>query len=128
MSEKRIPRATCLAVFLCLSPLCVAASWSGALVDSKCYSAEQRNVNPTDTLTSVDRDTNLEISYCSPGKKTKYFAIVQSSGLTFRLNPAGNAKAAELVRTTGKKSRFEVTVTGAMNKDVVTVDSISPIK
>jgi hypothetical protein len=51
-------------------------------------------VNPNDTLTSVDRDTNREIRYCSPNAKTKSFTVVQSDGLNFRLDFAGNAKAA----------------------------------
>jgi hypothetical protein len=129
MSENAMPRAARLAAFLCLSSgLSFGASWSGTLVDSKCYDAEQRNVNPTDTLTSVDRDTNREISYCSPSAKTKSFAVVESSGQSFRLDPAGNAKAAELVARTGKKSRYAVVVAGEMSKALVKVDSISPIR
>ena len=129
MREKPMPRATRLAAFLCLlSAPGFAASWSGTLVDSKCYDAEQRNVNPTDTLTAVDRDTNAEIRYCAPSVKTKSFAVVESSGLSFRLDPAGNAKAAELVGKTGKRSRFEVAVTGEMSKDSVKVESISLVR
>jgi hypothetical protein len=41
------------------------------------------------------------------------------------LDTAGNAKAADLVRNSGKKSLFFVTVAGAMNGNTVTVDSIS---
>jgi hypothetical protein len=129
MSENAMPRAMRLAAFLCLSSaLSFAGSWSGTLVDSKCYDAEERNVNPTDTLTSVDRDTNREISYCSPSLKTKSFAIVESSGQSFRLDAAGNAKAAELVARTGKKSRCAVVVAGEMSKALVKVDSISLIR
>jgi hypothetical protein len=40
-----------------------AENLSGVLVDSKCYDSEERNVNPTDTLTYVDRDRNLEIRF-----------------------------------------------------------------
>ena len=124
-----MPRAMRLAVFLCLSSaLSFAGSWSGTLVDSKCYDAEQRNVNPTDTLTSVDRDTNREISYCFPSPKTKLFTVVESSGQSFRLDAAGNAKAVELVATAGKKSRFAVAVIGEMSKAIVKVDSISLIR
>jgi hypothetical protein len=129
MSEYSMPRAMRLAAFLCLSSaLCFARNWSGTLVDSKCYDAEARNVNPTDTLTSVDRDTNLEIRYCSPSLKTKLFAVVESSGLSFRLDAAGNVKAAALVAAAGKKSRFAVEVVGEMSKAMVKVDSISLIR
>jgi hypothetical protein len=34
----------------------VEPRWTGSLVDAGCNAAEQRNVNPADTLTSVDRD------------------------------------------------------------------------
>jgi hypothetical protein len=95
------------------------------LVDSKCYDSEERNVNPTDTMTAVDRDKNLEIRYCSPKEKTKSFALVQSDGLNFKLDSAGNTKAAELVRTTGKRPHFAVAVTGEMGRNTIHVDSIS---
>lgn len=118
-----------LAAFLGLSSaLSFAASWSGTLVDSRCYGAQERNVNPNDTLTSVDRDTNREISYCSPSRKTRSFAVVESSGQCFRLDPGGNVKAAELVARTGKKSRYAVLVAGEMSQAIVKVDSISLIK
>jgi len=115
-----------LAALFCLSvALSFAGSWSGALVDSKCYDAMERNVNPTDTLTDVDRDRDLEIRYCSPNARTKLFAVVQQSGQSFKLDSVGNAKAAELVRKTGKKSSFVVAVIGEMSKNTVQVDSIS---
>jgi hypothetical protein len=112
---------------LCLSSaLSFAASWSGFLVDSRCFGQRERNVNPTDTLTAVDRDQNSELRYCSPNGKTKSFALVQQDGSSFNLDSAGNAKAVELVRTTtGKKPPFIVTVTGEARQHTITVDSIS---
>jgi len=118
-----------LGILLCLSTaLSFAGSWSGALVDAKCYGAEERNVNPTDTSTYVDRDRNLEIRYCSPSAKTKVFAVVRQDGLNFKLDSAGNGKAAELVRRTGRKSRFAVAITGEISDDTIRVDSISLAK
>jgi len=115
-----------LTTLFCLSSaLGFAEIWSGALVDSKCYAAEERNVNPTDTLTNVDRDGNLEIRYCSPRPKTKSFAVVQADGTTLSLDSVGNAKAAELVRITGKRSLFFVAVTGNRSRDTIRVDSIA---
>jgi hypothetical protein len=124
---------TRLAVLFCLwsalgIPVSWAASWPGVLVDAKCYQAEQRNVNPTDTLTNVDRDGNLELRYCSPGAKTKSYAIVQQDGTSFNLDAAGNAEAAGLVRKRGQKSLMEVAVTGEKRKATIQVDSISPAK
>jgi hypothetical protein len=115
-----------LAVLAALSTAAgFAETWSGPLVDSKCYAAEQRNVNPTDTETFVDRDRNYEIRYCSPTQKTKLFAIVGQDGQRLKFDPAGNAKAAELVRNVTKKHVFAVAVSGEMVGKAIKVDSIS---
>jgi hypothetical protein len=117
---------TRIAALICLSAaFSFAESWSGSLVDSGCFSARERNRNPTDTLIYADRDTNEEIRYCSPSAKTKSFAVVQPDGTILELDSAGNAKAAELVRSTGRRSRFSVAVTGEMRGRTLRVDSIS---
>jgi hypothetical protein len=113
------------ALFCLSSALSFAEVWSGALVDSKCYAALERNVNPTDTLTNVDHDGNLEIRYCAPRPKTKSFSVVQADGTILSFDSAGNVKATELVRITGKRSRFFVAVTGDRSGDTVRVDSIA---
>ncbi|MGP0076723.1 MAG: hypothetical protein ACLPWF_32825 [Bryobacteraceae bacterium] len=102
-----------------------AGTWSGHLVDAKCYAAEERNVNPTDTETYVDRDGMEELRYCHPRLKTKSFTIVQFDGQSVNLDPAGNAKAAELVQKAGKRHFMYVTVTGEMTGKTIKVDSIS---
>jgi hypothetical protein len=118
-----------LVALFCLAAIpSFAGSWSGYLVDSKCYDASEQNVNPWETLTNVTRDKDLEIRLCSPNAKTKSFAVVQPDWQSLKLDSTGNAKAVELVRTIGKKSIFLVTVTGEKNKSTVTVDSISIAK
>jgi hypothetical protein len=115
-----------LAVLAALSTAAgFAGIWSGPLVDSKCYGAEQRNVNPTDTETFVDRDMSYGIRYCSPTHKTKLFAIVAQDGQTLKFDSAGNAKAAELVRNVNKKHVLDVAVSGEMTGKEIRVDSIS---
>lgn len=104
-----------------------AETWSGYLVDSKCYAAEERNVNPTDTETYVDRDGASEIRYCSPRLKTKSFAVVEPEGDVVQLDSSGNAKAAELVRNLGKKHVVIVTVTGELIAKAIKVDSIAAV-
>jgi hypothetical protein len=106
------------------SALAFAESWSGSLVDSKCYAAEERNTRENG-LTSVDRDRSSEIAYCSPNVKTQSFAIVLNDGASWKLDSSGNAKAAMLVQKTGKKSAYVVNVTGAANHGMVNVSSIS---
>jgi hypothetical protein len=115
-------------LFYLAAGLGFAATWSGTLVDAKCFDAEERNVNPTDTLTAVDRDTNSELRYCSPGAKTKAFAVVQTDGTKFDLDAAGNAKATELVRASAKKSVIAVVVTGERTKNTIQVGSIAVVK
>jgi len=120
-----MPRSIRFAMFFILvSAPGRARSWSGALVDAKCFAGEERNVSPHDTLIAVDRDRYQEIWFCSPNKKTKAFAVVERQGPSFELDSAGNAKAAEVVRAAGKKNILVVEVTGEMTKNTVKVDSI----
>jgi hypothetical protein len=112
--------------FLCLaSALALAETWSGFLVNSSCYESLESNHNPNDTLTYVDRDRGSEVRYCAPNTKTKSFAVVEEDGESFTLDPAGNVKAAALVRQTGKKQLWPVNVSGQRQKDEVKVSSIS---
>jgi hypothetical protein len=103
----------------------LAQSWSGFLVNFDCYESLERNVDPWDTSSYVDRDRDWEIRYCSPNTKTKSFVLVDHDGVSYKLDSSGNAKAAEIVRQTGKKEFLEVAVTGGKSKDQIRVDSIS---
>jgi hypothetical protein len=102
-----------------------ANTWSGILVDSRCYASEERSVNPNYTYNHAYRDTDEEIRVCSPNAKTKSFSIVVHSGYGFKLDPAGSERAAEIVRQKGTKHRVNVTITGEMSKDGIEVGSIS---
>ncbi len=111
---------------LCIvSAMFGADRWPGALVDVKCYSALERNVNPTDTETAVDRDRSSEIRYCAPTSRTKSFGVVQQDATSLDFDAIGNTRAAELVRKIGKKSWLLVTVAGKLSGHVIKVDSIS---
>jgi hypothetical protein len=113
-----------LAGLACLSSaLSFAGNWSGILVDSQCWDSQENNTRATSIY--VDRDSNLEIRLCSPGAKTKSFAVVQQDGLSFKLDAAGNTKAAGLIQETGKKAPATVVITGETSKDTIKVDSIS---
>jgi len=119
----RITRLAALVALACASSL--AESWRGALVDWRCFESEEHNVNPTDTLTNVDRDRNWEIRFCSPRAKSKSFALVDRDGQSLQLDSEGNRKAAELVRKTGKKDLFLVVVNGEKSGKKLMVDSIA---
>lgn len=118
-----------LSCFLCILRASRAeGTWSGSLVDSKCYATEEANHDPTDTDTAVDRDRDLEISVCTPTKKTTSFGVVKFDGTWFKLDSNGNAKAAQLLMSAGKQRSFHVDVAGDMNKNVVQVSSIAIAK
>jgi len=117
------------ALLAAVSGLAFADSWVGALVDSKCYAALERNRSPTDQLYNVDRDRGEEVLYCSPSVKTKAFGVVPRDGRrSFDLDAAGNAQAADLVAKAGKKKAYVVDVSGQRAKNTVTVDSLSLAK
>jgi hypothetical protein len=114
------------AILLLLAPGSgFAASWSGYLVDSKCYGALERNVNPRDAVSTVDRDMDYQIRYCVPKAKTKSFAVVTADWTRLKFDPVGNTKAAAIVRKVGKKRFLRVDVDGELQNGVLNVQSIS---
>ena len=120
-----------LSLILCLgSVVGLSETWTGVLVDSKCYDSEQSNVNPFAASPYVASDRDLDIRLCHPrAHKTKFFAVVLQDGESFRLDPVGNAKAADLVTSAGKRPHYiDVAVTGEMSQGTVKVDSISTVK
>lgn len=113
-------------LFLLLTPIpLMSATWSGFLVNGSCYAALERNVNPRDNATYVDRDMTWQLRYCSPNAKTRNFALVQEDWSSLTFDAAGDAKAAELFRKSGKKTFFRVVVNGERNKDTIQTESIS---
>ena len=111
--------------FLFASMPALAANWSGALVDAKCYEAQERNKNARDTLDLVDRDREYEIRYCTPTAKTKSFMLVDHDSLSYKLDPAGDTKASDLFQKTGRRKYFMVNITGELTKNTLKVESIA---
>ena len=101
-----------------------AETWSGYLVDAKCYAALERNHNPRETQTEVDRDRGSEVRYCRATGKTKTFALVGIDGQSFDLDAAGNVQAVDLA----KQRTVFVKITGTRSGGTVKVDSISAAK
>jgi hypothetical protein len=115
-------------VFLVASTAsCATGSWSGYLVDSKCYESSLRSVNPWSPST-VTRDMDLIIKHCPPKAKTKSFALVQKDWTMVRFDAAGNARAAEFVKNTAKQGVYLVTIVGNMAGRILKVDSVSMAK
>jgi hypothetical protein len=59
-------------------------------------------------------------------KRAKVHTVgtIWAHGLSIKLDSRGNAKATELVGKTGKKSAYEVAVTGGMSKHTIQVESM----
>ena len=102
-----------------------ASTWTGYLVDSKCYASEQSNISPFDASISVNNDRGYQVRVCRPDASTTRFALIDNDGQNLKLDASGNAKAADLIRQTGKKSYLLIMVTGEKNEHTVKVDSIS---
>ena len=119
-----------LGVLLACTSLSFARTWSGDLVDFQCFQREESNVNPDYISVPGAQDTSFEIRACQPRpNKTKAFGVVLPSGERVRLDPAGNAKAAALVRAAGKPKRyFVVEITGDLENHTIHVDSITAAK
>jgi hypothetical protein len=115
-----------LACLLCMvSVLSFAGSWTGALVDTNCYTTAQRNSSHGHPASG---DTKRAVRSCAPSGKTMSFSVVQQVGMAFNLDSDGNEKARELVLKEGKKSPFMVHVTGDVSEDNLKVDTISIAK
>lgn len=110
-------------LFFLVSAFGFAQSWSGYLVDSGCYKSDQANHNVDPS--TVERDMNMEWRQCSPNAKTKDFALVLPDWSSLNLDPAGNTKAAEIVRNSAKKMPIAVTVSGERTAGTVKVISIA---
>jgi len=121
-------RSIFFAVLLLGSSPALAESWTGYLVDARCYASEERNVNPFAASFDANHDRGYQIRVCRPKVGTRKFAVVDSNGQSFQLDPSGNAKAADFVRRIGEKRLLNVTVTGQRHEQTVTVESISLAK
>jgi hypothetical protein len=105
------------------STLGTAETWSGALVDAKCYGWFRGNSRSS--LQFVDRNTAWMISYCAPSLKTGCFEVVPEDGGTFPLDSYGNAQAWALVRKIGRRSILVVQVNGEKKGKDILVSSLT---
>ena len=63
------------------------------------------------------------IRRCAPNPKMKSFGMALQEWQISEFDANGNAKAAELVRTAGKQRVYLVTVTGGIERNVLSVIS-----
>jgi hypothetical protein len=86
----------------------LAENWSGTLIDANCKPANAEAKGLPNS--------------CAATSTTKVFAIETPDGKVYKLDAAGNAKAAAAVRSNENKT--SVTVSGSMDGQMVKVDSI----
>jgi hypothetical protein len=123
ISKGRFAIAWMLCLLCVMAGVAQAGTWSGTLVDARCYQSEINNRNGYDS-TAV-RDVGMDVRTCAPRATAKSFAIVLPNGEEFALDAAGNSQAAQLVRKEAGKEALRVKVNGVMGKQTITVSSIA---
>jgi hypothetical protein len=123
ISKGRFAAARMLCLLCVMAGVAQAGTWSGVLVDARCYQSEINNRNGYDS-TAV-RDVGRDVRACAPRATAKSFAIVQPNGEEIAFDAAGNSEAAQLVREGAGKEALRVTVNGAMGKRTIEVSSIA---
>jgi len=111
-----------LAAAALASTLTAADTWTGFLVDARCYDSEERNARVWDLETNHDRD--YEVRVCTPSSKTKAYKLVDRNGQSVRLDPAAGAKVMPLLQANHSKP-LPVTIQGSESGKMLQVDSIS---
>ena len=110
-----------ISLVLLSSALSFAGTWSGTLVDARCwgYLKHKSAVSP------AERNQNQDVRQCSPKAKTKSFAVLTPEGNALGLDAAGHARA-ELTEAAQGKAPIKVVVTGEQHtKKSIQVSSIS---
>ncbi len=98
-----------LSVALCFSAAAVLAeSWTGSIVDVHCKGAD---------LANHTRDCAIK---CARGG----YGIVLSDGKFLKFDETGNAKALAVLKASTKDKDIKGKVTGALNGDLIKVQSI----
>jgi hypothetical protein len=98
-----------LAITFCLAAISAfAASWDGTLVDVMCKG----------------KDLASHPKQCALSCAKSGFGLVTSDGKFYKFDESGNAKALTAIKKTAKDKDLKATVTGAMDGDVIKVDSI----
>ncbi len=136
-----------------LSAMAYAESWSGTLVDATCAMQNQQSQQsqPNQQSQPYEQNQNQESqpgqqgstgsgysgAACEPTSTTTSFALRTSSGQTYQLDDAGNAKVITAMRdradrmndqgtTTSSQTKAPVhaTVKGTLSNNIIKVDSV----
>lgn len=90
----------------------LAESWTGKLIDANCEAQATSQANPGATPAAS----------CTPTAATKDFAVQTADGKVYKLDKAGNSKAAAAMKNDPTKT--DVMVSGSLNGQMLKVDSI----
>jgi hypothetical protein len=112
-------------LLLCVSTVGFASTWSGFLVDSRCYTTEQANVSQDAPLGS--RDMSRQIRTCTAKSGTRHFGVVPADWKGLRFDGKGNSQAARLVQKRRKGTVMKVTVAGVRQGNTIKVASVSGV-
>ncbi len=103
-----------------------AENWTGKLVDASCYDSNKGAPASVDHKAAPTGGEKLDRD-CAPTSTTSTFAL-HANGKVYRLDSAGNAKAAADMQggaiKQDKDGDVHVTVSGKMQGDTISVDSL----
>jgi hypothetical protein len=108
----------------CIASAGLSETWTGLLVDSRCWMSRQTNVSSD--VTTPGRDMALDVRACSPTLDTKKFLVVLYDWRALRLDPKGNVRAAQLAREGKSRPGIHVSVKGVLKRRTILATSISP--
>ncbi len=102
-----------LLVTLALAQLAFAQTWNNvSLIDSNC-------------ATRAKADPDAHTRACALKCSKAGYGVITADGDFLKFDAAGNAKAAELLKSTDKTDHLRVNVTGERQGDQLNVKSIS---
>jgi hypothetical protein len=101
-----------------------ARTWSGFLVDARCWEDVQSNVG--EGSVTGEQSMNFDVHECSPTARTTSFDVVLTNWCLLKLDHNGDVRAEQLVQHTHKKPVYGVNVSGVLTKKTIRVASIAP--
>ena len=105
-----------LALLLLGASLGLANSWTGKLVDAECVDRQK--------MDQQSDKKGTDTAGCAPSRSTTNFAVQTKDGRLLRLDPTGNAKAAEMMHDATTAKSVAVTISGTQEGRTVRVDKI----
>jgi hypothetical protein len=104
-------------VLLCLAAvLSYADNWNGKLIDYACHERASKAPDPAAKTPGA--------SACAASATTTSFGIQTADGMVYKLDGAGNSKAAAAMKSDANKGKDEVSVSGTLDGQTVKVASI----